>query len=72
MDKGRVKRRNGLDGTTVLNHNTIGTEQRGITGGGALMCVERGITGCGVLTWIQRVGYLNGRQGITVWIRSEQ
>ena len=56
VDKGRVKRRNGLDGTKVLNHNTKGTVQRGITGCGALMCVERGIMGCDVLTWIQRVG----------------
>ena len=56
MDKGRVKRWNGLDGTKVLNHTTKGTVQRGITGCGALVCVERGITGCGVLMWIQRVG----------------
>ena len=56
VDKGRVKRWNGLDGTKVLNHTTKGTVQRGITGCGALMCVERGITGCGVLMWIQRVG----------------
>ena len=56
VDKVTAMTRNGLDGTTVLNQNTKGTVQRGITGCGALMCVERGITGCGVLMWIERVG----------------
>ena len=56
MDKVRAMKRNGLDGTKVLNHTTKGTVQRGITRCGALVCVERGITGCGVLMWIQRVG----------------
>ena len=56
MDKVRAMKRNGLDGTKVLNQNTKGTVQRGIPGRSVVMCVERGITGCGVLMWIERVG----------------